>query len=128
WHEILATPFLAEKRMVVLENALSANNNDFQKGLLDRLEEKSLPDTTVLIIWEPAEKWRRKISKELFARLEKERFSQHFPLLEDAKLSGWVAEEIEERGGKADRQAVTFLAQHTDDMWQINGLIDQLIA
>ena len=41
--ELMATPFLAEKRMVVLENILTNNNKDLLGDLIERVKNQSGP-------------------------------------------------------------------------------------
>ena len=48
--QILSAPFMSEKRLVVLENFLSTTKiGDLQTEMLKRVDEKTLPESTVLI-------------------------------------------------------------------------------
>ena len=126
---VLAVPFLAEKRMVVLENLLVSKNKDLRADLLKRIEEKSLPDNNIIIFWEGTDKFRTKDAKAFMGRLLKEKYVQLFEELAGVKLSGWVVSEVSARGGKINNQAVQYLATHVGgDMWQLNSLIDQLVV
>ena len=49
WEQILTTPFLAEKRMVVLENLLLSKNKELLTGLKEKIEKNALSDATVLV-------------------------------------------------------------------------------
>ncbi|MBU2542552.1 DNA polymerase III subunit delta, partial [Patescibacteria group bacterium] len=153
--QVLATPFLAEKRMVVLENLLLATGKgELQEQILKRMsfdkssgleKEKTLPEENIYIFWEvspPATsagsgyardqgklKPKTKAGKELLARLLKEKYAQEFEELKGVKLSTWIASEVNERGGKISQQAIQFLVQNArGDMWHLNSLLDQLIA
>ncbi|OGH72018.1 MAG: hypothetical protein A2921_01775 [Candidatus Magasanikbacteria bacterium RIFCSPLOWO2_01_FULL_43_20b] len=129
WEQILATPFLAEKRMVILENLLLSKNKDLLAGLQEKIEKKSLSDATVLVFWEGADKFKGKEAENLFKCLAKEKFCQKFDLLVGVKLNSWITQEVKERGGKIDQQAVQYLARNVGgDMWRLNSLINQLIA
>ncbi len=127
--QILASPFLAEKRMIVLENLLSAAKKDgLQEEILKRIEEKKLPDSTVYVFWENWSKTKTNTAKKLFNRLYKEKFAQKFETYTGAKLTAWTAEEIKNQGGKISRTALDYLTQNTGaDMWRLNSLIAQLI-
>lgn len=125
--QLYASPFLAEKRMVVLENPISSS----LASLCDTLRESAekIPDDTILVLWESGESWKKKEQQALFDRLKKEKYAQHFEVLSGARLSQWIDEEVKARGAVIERAAVDFLAQHVGgDMWHLSSLIDQLSA
>lgn len=127
--QVLASPFLAEKRMVVLENLLASKAKAVQEEILKRIEEKTLPADIILIIWEAIDKPKTKLGKELLARLTKEKFAQHFEELSGAKLTGWILAEVQARGGDMDRDTANTLARIAGaDMWALSSLIDQLMS
>ena len=128
--QILSMPFLAEKRMVVLENILSATKKgDLQEEILKRIEEKTSPEENVYVFWEGTGKPKTKVGKELLSRLLKEKYAQEFPELSGPKLSAWIDVEVEEKKGKISKHALQLLVQNTgSDMWLVNSLVEQLIA
>ena len=128
--QILSAPFLAEKRMVVLENFLSATGKgDIQEEMLKRFEEKNLPDSTVLLFYEGELKPKTNVSKKLFEKLSKEKFAQSFDLLTGAKLEAWILQQVKDCGGKINMQAVRYLAENIgSDMWRLSSLVEQLVA
>ncbi len=127
--QILSIPFLAERRMVVVENLLLSKQADLKEEILKRVEEKTIPESTVALFWEGTDTFKTKDSKELLERLSKEKYAQLFELLAGPKLTGWIAAELEARGGKIEMSALSFLAQHAGaDMWRLNSLIDQFIS
>ncbi|MBU0597126.1 hypothetical protein KJ641_01015 [Patescibacteria group bacterium] len=127
--QVLAVPFLAEKRMVVVENLLVSKDQDLMKELLKRIEENNIPETNVLIFWEGTDKFKTKSAKEFFGRLQKEKYAQSFDEIVGIKLSAWIASEIKERGGVIDRPAIQYLAEHVgSDMWRLSSLLDQLVS
>ncbi len=128
-NEILATPFLSERRMIVLKNFLSGKVNDAQGTLLEWVKEKKIPEANIVLFWEGTDTFKTKNAKALFDKLSKEKYAQKFDELKGVKLGNWIANEIKERGGKITSEAVQFLVQHSgSDMWQINYLLDQLIS
>lgn len=128
--QVLAVPFLAEKRMVVLENLLTATGKgDLQAEILKRIEEKGLDENNVYVFWQDVGKPKTKAGKELLARLLKEKYAQEFEEVKGIRLSAWISAEIKERGGKISKHAVDSLVQNVGgDMWLLNSLLDQLIA
>ncbi len=127
--QILAIPFLAERRMVVIENLLLSKQSDLKAEILKRVEEKMIPESTVVLFWEGTDTFKTKDSKELLERLSKEKYAQPFELFTGAKLTGWIAAELEARGAKIEMPALSFLAQHAGaDMWRLNSLIDQFVS
>lgn len=123
---LLATPFLAEKRMVVLERLLSSKQIQAQEEILLRMKEGRIPKETILLCWEDAGVGKTNVVKELFGLLKKEPYAQEFPLLTGLALERWIAEEIAARGVTADKEAVSFLAKNSrGNLWQVSTLVDQ---
>ncbi|MBU1612971.1 hypothetical protein KKC87_00885 [Patescibacteria group bacterium] len=127
--EMASAPFLAERRMVVLENVLSISDKDFLADLIEKIKEKKLSESNVLVFWQGETLGKVKEIKELAKLLEKEKFSQEFKLLEGTELFSWTKKEIENRGGKIGEHALQYLCQNVNkDIWLLNSLIDQLVA
>lgn len=126
--EINAAPFLAEKRLVVVENLLSSSDKEMLAEFHKRLEEKKFPEGTVLICWQGEALSKVKEAKELHGALQKEKYAREFSPLTGVKLSAWVQKEVELRGGKIDLEAVSELTKNVTDMWQLNTLLNQLVA
>jgi DNA polymerase-3 subunit delta len=128
--QILAVPFLAEKRMVVLENLLTATGKgDLQEQILKRIEDKKLDENNVYIFWEADAKPKTNAGKKLWEILGKEKYAQEFPELTPAKLSAWIEAEIKNRDGKIESAALSYLTENVGaDMWRLNSLINQLLS
>ncbi len=127
--ELLTLPFLAEKRMVVIENLLSSKDQDFLEKILELIVEKKIPEVNVCVIWQAESVGKSKTAKELQKILEKEKYAYKFSQITEHELPPWITKEVRERGGKIDRLAAVNLARAVgDDMWLLNSLIDQLIA
>lgn len=126
--QVLAAPFLAERRMVVVEHLLASKQKELQQEILKRIEEKNLPDTNVVVFWEATDAYKTKDAKALLARLQKEKYAQQFDVLKGVQLGGWVAGEVAARKGKISSHATQYLIQHTNDSWQLSSLVDQLVA
>ncbi len=128
--QILSAPFMSEKRLVVLENFLSATGKgDLQEEILNRAQEKKIPESTNLIFWESDLKPKTNVAKKLFEILSKEKFSQQFDALTGFKLQTWIEAEFKTRGGKINQHALQYLTNNIGgDMWRLDSLIEQLIA
>jgi len=128
--QIMAIPFLAEKRMVVLEHLMSAKDSkDVQTNVYKRLEEKSIPENTILIFWEGKNKAKTNIAKKMHTFLCKEKFAQEFAELKGAELNQWIKHEVEKRGGKISYQSIHYIVENIgSDMWRFNSVIEQLVS
>lgn len=127
--EILATPFLAERKMIVVKNLLSSKQKEFHGELLERLLGKGFPESNVLVFWEGKGDYRAKATKQLFEHLKKEKFAQFFEELDGASLSAWISSEIKERKGHIHAQALRYLISHVgSDTFKLHHLVNQLTA
>jgi DNA polymerase-3 subunit delta len=127
--EILSTPFLAEKRMVVVENILSQSDKEFLSTIILRVTEEKFPENNVIVFWQGEALSKVKEAKELHELLQKQKYAQEFGLLKGRQLGVWVEQEIKKREGSIDQNALDMLVSESgDDMWQLNSLIDQLLA
>ena len=129
WEQVLATPFLAEKRMVVLENLLLSKDKELLIELKEKIEKNRLSDATVLVFWEGVGKVKGKEAENLFKCLLKEKYCSKFDPLVGVKLTSWILQEVQDRCGVIDPQAVQYLARNVGgDMWRLNSLVDQLVS
>lgn len=126
--EIVAVPFLAEKRMIVVENVLSSNNKELLAELIERVKNKKLPESNVVVFWQAEAKSKVKEAAELEKLLLAEKFAKEFENLTGAKLNSWIEYEIKRLGGRISRYAVNYLAENSgNDMWQLSVLLEQLV-
>src|SRR3989339_208642 len=127
--EILATPFLAEKRMLVVENILSISDKEFLKQLIDRIKNNKIPESNIVIFWQGEKLSKVKEVKDLHALLSKEKYTKEHELLIGSQLVNFIISEVKNRGAKIAAVAVNYLAQNVaGDMWFLNSLLDQLVA
>ncbi|MBU1164604.1 DNA polymerase III subunit delta [Patescibacteria group bacterium] len=126
---VLAEAFLAKKRMVVVENIflkpLKKNSHEVLKTLSE------IKNENIIVFWDGdvGAKKLKDSSAVLFAKLEKERYSQKFDLLNEAQLRKWVNSKIKTEKGEIDIIAVNMLVNWVgDDLWQMNSEIDKLLA
>ena len=134
---IATPPFLAKKRMVVIEDLISKNKGQkIQKEILETLSKNNLDDT-IIIFWESKigetktkkSKTSARRSNLLLQRLKTEKYVQEFKLLNPYETTRWVNEEIKKRKGKINSQAAAMLADFVgNDLWQLNSEIEKLLA
>lgn len=129
--ELHVSPFLAEKRMVVLKGVLASKEKKLQEMLLEKLKSGTVPDFTILLIYEEVAEFGKvtNVVKELFALLQKEKYAQQFDILTGARLSQFIEEQTHEKQGSIEPKAVQYLCQNSkDDIWLVETTIDQLVA
>ncbi len=122
---LFATPFLAEKKLVILEGFLRASTDD-QKKIGDALSRK--PESTVVIIYEDV--GADALAKSpLFPTLAKEKFSEEFPALTPAAAERFVTEECAAAGAKIDQRVSRLLISLIGvDSWQLHEEAAKLAA
>jgi len=130
--EIVALPFLAEKRMIVVENILLGSDELFDE-LKNRIDNEKVPESNVVIFWQGAKvvtKGKQKknsLAEELEQILLKGKYAQEFCKLSEDKLLVWINQEIKKAGGRISRLAAVFLSRNINgDMWALSGLLEQL--
>ncbi len=127
WNEITAAPFLAEKRMVVIQNVLASKDADLLESLVEGI--KKIPEKNIVVFYQSEPMGKSKLAQELQKLLAKEKWAKEFASLVGAQLNSWIKTEAEQRGGSINSAAVAYLAQNTGkDIWYADSLIDQLIA
>jgi len=134
-----AMPFLAEKRLVIIQGLLERFEPKVQSGRQKKTtsastrqdESKSLgeylgkiPDSTILALIDGKIKAKNPLFRELSAKAK----VMFFPLLKEAKLRQWIQERVGEKGGNMSPQAVDLLARFVGgNLWIMTNEIDKLI-
>lgn len=131
--QVLAMPFLANSRLVIIENLLQvkkSNKNEVvtkiptvQEKVLGFLEK--VPSNTVLVFVEESMPDRRTA---LFKKLNQPKVAQELKPLEGQALKDWVIEEVKARGGEIENQALDFLIEYIGaDLWRISNELEKLL-
>ncbi len=127
WNEIMAMPFLAEKKMIVIQNILSTKDANVLESLLEGT--KNIPEKNIIIFYQSEPVGKSKLAQELQKLLAKEKWAKEFKNLTGPELSSWIKTETTQRDGNINLAAVTYLAQNAGkDMWYVDSLVDQLVA
>ncbi|MFH1089833.1 MAG: DNA polymerase III subunit delta [Candidatus Uhrbacteria bacterium] len=122
----MSFPFLAEKRMVIARDLAASNKKDlaWAEGL------DKVPASTIFILWEtlePKELERKPLFKKLQTVAEAHFYP--FPRIEGAALAKWISGRVVERGGTIAPDALRALIERAEnDLWQIDGEIQKLVA
>lgn len=123
----LASPFLAQKRMVISRD-LMANGKKDKADWIESLVK--IPSSTIFVLWETLEP--KELEKKPIFKKLKELSEVHFypfPKLEGMALSKWTAQRVVEHGGIAAPEALRALLERAgDDLWQLDGEIQKLVA
>lgn len=126
--EIRTAPFLAERRMIVIENILSGQNKDLLTNLIEMVKHGGIPASNIVVFYQAEALGKIKEVKELEKLLKGEKYGQEFELLKGTKLLAWIKKQIGERGGRINTYALNYLsASAGQDMWFLNSLLDQLV-
>lgn len=123
---IMIAPFMAEKRLTVIEKLSAACQSALRDELLGLLKKKKLPDSAVVIVWEAEVKLN---SHALFTALAKQKFSQKFEMLKGAQLSDWIQQELASRGLAIESAALAKLANYQWlDLWHLHNELEKMAA
>jgi len=127
--EVFAIPFLSEKRMVVIENLLVSKNKDAQEAFLKKINEQTIPESSIVIFWEQGDTFKTKSSKALFDRLVQEKYAQHFEELTGKNLESWIVGALKEMSADISQGALSLLITSVGaNMWQLSNILEQLVA
>ena len=116
-----ASPFLANSRLVIIEN-LGTNKPAAEQAikLLD-----IIPSTTVVVFTESAADQRTTWFKTLSSKAK----TVVFAPLSPGQLNVWIKKQVVVGGGSIDGSAVQMLIQCCgDDQWRLSGEINKLLA
>jgi len=127
--EITASPFLAERRLVIIKNILSNKDEKFLIRMKEEIENKTFPEINAVIFFQDEEVGKNKTTRELFDLLKKQQYVYEMNFLSDFDLRKWAEKEVVARGGKIGSAALQSLCKTCgNDSWFLNSLIDQLVA
>ncbi len=131
-------PFLAEKRLVIIEGLLGRfeprGKSRRQKKIAPPAEPEreyksfdtalsNLPDSTVLVLIDSKIKSNNPLFKELSAKAE----VRSFPILREDRLHQWIKREVAEQGATISPQAVDLLARLVGgNLWVMANEINKL--
>jgi len=122
---LFASPFLADRKLVVLQGYLQEPKTD-QEQLVEMLGRK--PDSTVAVFYE--EEGREKLAgSPLLGALEDQKFSEEFKTLEGQQAVGFVAAECAGHDVQIEvRACQTLIGLVGADSWSLHNEVEKLCS
>ncbi len=119
--QILAYPFLAKSRLVIIENLLLEGKKDEQEKIGEFLPK--VPETTVLVFAEAGVPDKR---TSLYKKLAKQK-TQEFKPLDEQGAKTWIREEVAKLNGTITSDGVQKLFEYVGaDLWRLGNEIAKL--
>lgn len=123
---IMAQPFLAKKRLVVIKNLFKKSWKKLQEEVAIFLPK--IPTSSVVLFYEKGIPDRR---SKLFKTLNKPRVSQEFKPLNPAQLRSWIRKRLDKnleinKIGLNVSQLVDLISKSGGDLWQISANIEKV--
>jgi len=126
---IKSSPFLAEKRLIVINNILSSKDKRLILDIIDIIKNDQMLDGNIIIFYQDTVQSKIKEVKDLEKILKQQEYSEEFEILKGAKMLVWIKKEVKDRGGSIDESAASYLSQNCGgDMWFLVSVLGQLIA
>ena len=123
---VSASPFLAKKRMVILQDAIASAGKKDAEPLAELMD--AVPEDTILVVRE------RVGAAELedapaFEKLKGGKFYPEFKPLGPKEFHAWILAEAKERGVEFLKDGLTaYLPVAGNDAWKVSGELDALAA
>ncbi|HSH31711.1 MAG TPA: DNA polymerase III subunit delta [Candidatus Saccharimonadales bacterium] len=118
---LLAMPFLASSRLVIIEE-LSAN-----KAVADKLGKllERVPESTVAVFYDSEVDQRTSYFKTMLKQTKAVKFDK----LAVPQLTAWIKREVEKQGGTIDRPAISLLIEAAgEDQWRLEQETIKLVS
>lgn len=119
---IFALPLFATKRLIILRGAITAKN----QPVIDALSAKkfSLPESTLLVIYEPAEIRQTKALAPIFDNST----VKYFPLLREPEVKKYIYSYVAASGGTIDLESLEYLTKNfRDNLWALANELSKLL-
>jgi len=121
---ILAAPFLAERRLIIIENLFTSKRAELEQWLEFLKTQKD--NKNVVIFWEGESDDK---PAAFFDFLKGQKYSQIFETLERVKLLAWINQEVQSLGLGIESGAVKHLAQEIGgDLWRLSQELQKAAA
>ena len=123
---LITLPFLAKKRMVIIENILTSKRGEKSLEVVVNLIEKKSLENTIVIFWEEALD-ARKFKNPFVKKLLKEKYLYSFELLSPKDLLIWVQNTVKNMGGTISLEAAQFLCDAIgNNLWEMHTELEKL--
>lgn len=128
---LTSMPFLAKRRLVIVENLFQNQSPEIFDLLLERLKKESdSPTESLKVFWEPLEtQEKKKETVKLWQFLASQKFASNFEPLKGQALVFWASEQFKKNGVKVDTASLEILIGLAGaDGWVLKNEIDKLSA
>ncbi len=123
-----ASPFMASKRMVVVEQISLQKRSEKEEESLVQLMKKMHEDETIVVIYEERIK-KTALKKGLMREIAKTSYTFEFPKWKEPEVAGWMQHELQQAGVSVSRGALGYISASVGaDMWRAKLEIHKLIA
>ncbi len=127
--ELLTAPFLAPKRIVVVERMLELGDAELLTWFAVRFLDNEPPEDTIIVLWEEEPVKKSKNSNEaLHARLTQGKFAQEFAAFEGKNRVDFIVREVAARGATITNSAADSLSRRVANNFELSNLIEMLTA
>lgn len=127
---IKSVPFLAKRRLIIFKNIISAGSKELLDGIYKILEGYRLTydkeNSNAIVFFESTDKLgRTKLAK----LLKDSQYAHNFEPLQGFALNKWIRNEVRNRDGKIEEEAIKELASLVgNDLWVLDTEINKLIG
>ncbi len=126
---IKASPFLAEKRMVVVERLAQTKQKEVQTEITELITKDAFPKTSVVIFWEEKSPDKHKEAKQLWDTLKATPYAQEFSQMNAPEANSWIQAYIKEHGKTIENDALFLLSPlAVKNTWEAKQLLDTVIG
>lgn len=111
-------PFLAKKRLVIIENLLAGKlHSKNAKQAVDLLQKKSTKET-IIVFWEGELDEAKFKKNDIFLFLKKEKYQYGFNLLSSREIQRWITDKVTQMRGSMEPVAIAYLSDLVgNDLW-----------
>lgn len=122
-----AAPFMAAKRMVILESPQLLDLGGEKEESLVSLVEDVLARDTIFVVWEQGLK-ATQLKQPFFKAVMKSKYIFPFPKFTEQEVAGWMYQKLQEEEVGIDREALGYLSASVGkDLWRAASEVSKLI-
>lgn len=125
---LITIPFLAKKRMVIIENIVASKRGEKSLETIVSLIEKKSSENTIMVFWEEALD-AKKLKNPFVKKLLKEKYIYSFKLLNPKDLLIWVRNTVKNMGSAISLEAAQFLCDAIgNNLWEMQTELEKLAS
>jgi DNA polymerase III subunit delta len=124
----MASPFMADKRMVILEELSALKMSDKEEAMFIEIVGTLLEQDTIFVVWEGA-LGKRDLKKKIFKAIQQTKYIIPFEAWNAQQVAGWMAQELTNAEITIGNDALQSLSLAVDDdLWKAQSETKKLIA